>query len=67
MAKFINSQWFLLTKGTLLAVIAFLLQQETAAEAAKAVGQLVTTWDIPNAVIPGLGLVYGLLQSGQKK
>ena len=67
MDQFLNSKWFLLTKGTLLAVLAFLLQQETAAEAAKAAGQLVTTWDVPNSVIPAFGLVYGLLQSGQKK
>lgn len=67
MSDFLNSYWFLVAKGTLLAVIAFLLQQETAAEAAKAAGQALTTWDIPNSVIPFLGMLYGVLQSGQKK
>ena len=67
MANFLSSRWFLVGKGSLLALIAFLLQQETAAEAAKAAGEIVTTWDIPNAVIPVLGMLYGLAQSGQKK
>ena len=67
MTDFLNSHWFLLTKGTLLAVLAFLLQQEVAAEAAKAAGEMVTTWDLPNGVIPTLGMIYGVLQSGQKK
>jgi uncharacterized integral membrane protein len=67
MEAFFNSKWFLLVKGTLFAILAFLLEQEVAAEAAKASGQIVTTWDLPNGVVPALAMVYGLLQNGQKK
>ena len=67
MSEFLNSRWFLIAKAALLAVVLFLTQQEATAEAEKAAGKPVTAIDLPSSIVPTLAILYGLLQSGQKK
>jgi len=67
MGDFLNSKVFLIVKAALLALVVFFVQQEAAAEAAKAAGKAVETLDLPNGLAEVLAVIYGLLQVGQKK
>jgi hypothetical protein len=62
-----NSRWFLVAKSGLLVLFVWLVQQEATAEAQKAAGQAVTALDLPDSLAYIVAIVYGALQSGQKK
>jgi len=67
MDTFFNSRWFLVAKAALFSAVVFLVQQDAEAEAQKAAGLPVTAIDLPASVTPALAVIYGMLQTGQRK